>query len=77
MSGGFYGLSRPLAQDIMLLRSVPRIGYEDLLVGQWVREISKNCNVHVINWANGLYWCHGVNRAWDVPDVLNSFDCRK
>lgn len=57
-SGGLVGLSKPLVSKLHVLPNMTREGMHDWMLGQWVKEVSKNHEITVVHYQNGYAWCH-------------------
>lgn len=72
MSGGWYALSLSLASQLILDCTYPEknsIGYEDLMVGQWIFNCKTNISLHHVD--NGNFFCHGDFVTDDMIEQQN------
>lgn len=87
MSGGFYGVSKTLAKDMVSYPDFKRFmnGIEDMQIGKLIHAVAlkENGNIKVVNWPNGQKWCHFKSRDDITPAILSGnvsfdgFDCMK
>lgn len=72
MSGGWYALGLGLASQLVLDCKYSKenaIGYEDLMVGQWILNCNANASVQHVD--NGNFFCHGDFVTDDMIEQQN------
>jgi hypothetical protein len=79
MSGGFYGLSLDLVELLMNCQYAAQNtnGYEDLMVGLWLKNCMSERRVNIATYDRGYLYCHSSTLTDDSIQNSKYEDCVK